>query len=192
VTPRRFLILSALFMTTLTMITVALVADASYGASQYVIWFDHSEGIFGPVGSTHPLGSVDIAEEDQGRDCIASVEVTNDSLWKGTLLDLESDGAAVQAPDVELVKGTFTVPLGHLVLGETANATLQLGSGETGDGKFPLAPGQAASSIAGTFVIECPDVPPTTTVPEPPAVSSVPPVTTPPAVAVVSTPVFTG
>jgi hypothetical protein len=129
--------------------------------------------VYGSEGIGFELGTVDIDPADQGKDCVTSVTVTNESLWPETNLSLHSGTGYVIAHDVESQKGTYTIPLGHLVLEETVTAYLQFGPGE-------------ASSIEGEFSIVCetPDEPPTPPE-EPPTVTTPPPApTAPPAVVV--------
>jgi hypothetical protein len=117
--------------------------------------------VYGAEDTTIELGTTTIAPEDQGRDCVVSVTVTNESRWPETNLILESDEGYTTAENVEDAKGTYTVPMGHLVLGPTVTGRLQFGPGE-------------ASSIQGEFGIVCPDVPPATT--PPPTLTPPPPV----------------
>jgi hypothetical protein len=161
----RKTLLSAVVISIITVFIVAALAVAASSQTTYTLGFDHSQGVFGPPGTFVDLGTIPVDPADRDKDCIASVEVTNESIWADTNLYL---GDAV-ATDVESAKGTYAIPMGHLVPGESAEARLHFGPG-------------GASSIEGTFTLDCAETPPVITQPpsEPPVVTTPPPIAAPP------------
>lgn len=87
----------------------------------------------GDVGSTHLLGTVDVADELQGLVCEVHATATNqNSVHPGNNIVVSSNGTSVTLHDVEREGFVTTMADGTIQLGDSVSATLHMGQ----DGVF--------------------------------------------------------
>lgn len=139
---RRILTLVTLFVA----ITIpALPAAAAGGGGETVegpsIAIPY-QAVFGPEGSRHLLGSVEVPVEQQGLRCAGVVtDENNESENPGNDLIVVSDGSSVPILDVEgegTENGVHTT-VGTLVLGSTVEVWVKLGPNERYSGGSMVA-----------------------------------------------------
>jgi hypothetical protein len=109
-------------------------------------------GVFGAPGTSLVLATHSVDSSVIGRSCQVTVDVhNNDSVREGTEIVIASSGASVTAPEVEAQAGDAPpAVLGNLVLGSTVTGSVVFGP-------------EGQASVAATIIIDCPDVPTTTT-----------------------------
>jgi hypothetical protein len=145
-----------LFLATTAVLCVGVfVASAAHSAPEsFSFDVDGTQGVFGGPGTTLLLGQVAVGASLVGRSCQITLDAhNNDSVREGTDLVVGSNGVTVTATNVEHRVGDAAPAfLGKLVLGPSVTVSLRFGP-------------EGAASVAATVIVDCPDVPTTSTPP---------------------------
>ena len=145
----------ALLVVTAALCASLFVTSAAHSAPEsFSFTGDATKGVFGDPGATTVLGTHEVDSSQIGRSCRVTVDPrNNDSVREGTDLLVSSNGATLTAANVEHSVGNATpAVLGNLTLGGTVSLSLRFGP-------------EGSASVAATVIVDCPDVPTTTTPP---------------------------
>jgi hypothetical protein len=141
------------------------ISEAQSAPVSFNFEVDGTSGVFGTPGTTLVLATQTVDSPLVGRSCQVTVDVhNNDSIREGTDLIVTSGGASLEADNTEAEAGDAPPEvLGNLTLGSTITGSVRFGP-------------EGAASVGATIIVDCPDVPTTTTVA--PTTTTVAPTTT--------------
>jgi hypothetical protein len=157
------------------------ISEAQSASASFQFTVSAEGGVFGAPGTSLLLSTEPVDSSLVGRSCQVTIDVhNNDSVREGTDIVVASSGGSLTAANVEAVAGDEPpAVLGSIVLGSTVTGSVVFGP-------------QGAASASATIMIDCPDVPTTTTTTTPTEVSPTEASNVQVAGVVVVSPTFTG